>query len=202
MIASLNGTIVALEGGSLVIDVAGVGYQVHISATTARDLRLGASVLIYTSLIVREDGFTLFGFNSVTEQRVFDLLRSVSGVGPKSALAILGELSVDQIFDAVTNDNDAVFKAVSGIGPKTAKLINLTLAGKLGGSSSSATKSKESELSIVIAALTGLGWNERTAADAANQAQKQLSASAPTNDLLKFALSNLGSSKSIGTSDE
>lgn len=202
MIASLNGTIVALERGSAVIDVSGVGYQVLVSRATASELRVGLNTLIFTSLIVREDGFTLFGFTRLEEQRVFDLLRSVTGVGPKSAIAILGELSVTQISDAVARDNDAVFRAVSGIGPKTAKLITLTLAGKLGFSSSNSIGTSNSVTSTVIAALTGLGWNERAATDAAMKSLKQLGTAATTNELLKYSLSNLGSSKSVGASDE
>lgn len=202
MIASLSGTVVALEAGSLVLEVSGVGFQVLVSASTSRSLTLGSSANLHTSLIVREDGFTLFGFSTVTEQRVFDLLRSVTGVGPKSALAILGDLSVDQIIDAVAHENDAAFRSVSGIGPKTAKLISVTLAGKLGASSSSSKGSAGADISEVISALTGLGWNDRTAIEAANRAQKQLGSNAKVNDLLKFALSNLAAAKSVGTTDE
>jgi holliday junction DNA helicase RuvA len=202
VIASLNGTVVALESGSAVIDVSGVGYLVHISNFTANELRVGSTALVHTSLIVREDGFTLFGFLNSTEQRFFDLLRSVTGVGPKSALAIVGEIPVTQIIDAVNSENDSVFKAVSGIGPKTAKLIVLTLAGKLGGSTPSTGQRQGSELVTVITALTGLGWNERTAIDAANMAQKNLGQGSSANELLKLALANLGSTKSIGATDE
>lgn len=202
MIASLNGTVVSLESGNAVIEVSGVGYLVQLTSSTALQLRVNSPAFLFTSFVVREDGFTLFGFATVAEQRVFDLLRSVSGVGPKSALAILGELSVDQIVDAVAAENDAVFKAVSGIGPKTAKLISVTLAGKLGATSASAGKTIANDLSFVINALTGLGWNERSASEAASQASKQLEAGASVNELLKNALSRLGASKSVGASDE
>lgn len=203
MIASLNGSVLALENNNVVVDVSGVGYLVQISASTARGLRLGSNAFLHTSLIVREDGFTLFGFATVAEQKVFDLLRSVSGVGPKSALAILGDLSVDQVIDAVSQDNDSVFRAVSGIGPKTAKLIILTLSGKLVGSSTATVdRGSMSEVSAVVSALTGLGWSERAALEAANSASKQLGVNTSTNAMLKSALANLGASKSIGASDE
>lgn len=202
MIASLNGRVVALESSSAVIDVSGVGYLVQITPTTARTLSVDHSAFLHTALIVREDGFTLFGFTTVAEQKIFDLLRSVSGVGPKSALAILGELSVDQIVDAVAQENDTAFRAVSGIGPKTAKLISVTLAGKLGKSASQTRSASGSDLSVVIAALTGLGWNERNALEAASKASDALGAAASTNNLLKAALAQLGSAKSIGASDE
>lgn len=202
MIASLNGRVLALESASVIIDVAGVGYLVQITPATSLALAVDHSAFLFTSMIVREDGFTLFGFTTVAEQKIFDLLRSVSGVGPKSALAILGELSVDQIIDAVAQENDAAFKAVSGIGPKTAKLISVTLAGKLGNSAARTKSSKNSDLSVVVAALTGLGWNERSAIDAASKASDSLGASASANNLLKAALAQLGSSKSIGASDD
>lgn len=202
MIASLTGKVVALESNSAIVDVSGVGYLVQITQATSMSLKLNSSTLLYTALIVREDGFTLFGFPTLAEQKVFDSLRSVSGVGPKSALAILGQLSVDQIVEAVANENDAAFKAVTGVGPKTAKLISVTLAGKLGGSPRSPLAASGTDLSVVISALTGLGWNERSAIEAANQALASSGNAASTNNLLKSALSHLGSSKSIGGSDE
>lgn len=202
MIASLTGNVVGLESNSAIIDVSGVGYLVQITQATSLSLKLNSGVLLYTALIVRDDGFTLFGFPTLAEQKVFDLLRSVSGVGPKSALAILGELSVDQIVEAVANDNDAAFKAVTGVGPKTAKLISVTLAGKLGASPRSNLAARGTDLSVVISALTGLGWNERSAIEAANNALASVGSAASTNTLLKLALSHLGSSKSIGASDE
>lgn len=202
MIASLNGRVIALESSSAIVEVSGVGYLVQITNATAQNLSIDHSAFLHTTLIVREDGFTLFGFPTVSEQRVFDLLRSVSGVGPKSALAILGELSVEQIIDAVAHENDAAFKSVSGIGPKTAKLISVTLAGKLGTASTSSKTKNNTDLSLVINGLTGLGWNERSAIEAATKASEVLGAGASTNNLLKAALAQLGSSKSIGASDE
>lgn len=202
MIASLAGNVVALEAGSAIIDVAGVGYLVQITSNTAHQLQIGQSTLLNTSLIVREDGFTLFGFTSITEQKVFDLLRSVSGVGPKSALAILGTLTVEQIIDAVGLDNDAAFRSVSGIGPKTAKLIIVTLAGKLVPNQKKVSRKDSAAIGLVVTALTGLGWTERIALEAANQAVRELGESASSNNLLKAALSQLGSSKTVSASDE
>ena len=202
MIASLNGTVVAIETGNAVVDVSGVGYLVQVTATTSRSLNLGESVTLFTSLVVRDDGFTLFGFRSPSEQKVFDLLRSVTGVGPKSALAILGDLSVDQISDAVSSEKDSVFRAVQGVGPKTAKLLILTLSGKLVSSAGNSVSSGAPDLSAVVSALTGLGWNESTASDAASRASRVLGLNAPSNELLKLALANLGASKSVGAADE
>ena len=202
MIASLNGKVIALEPGSAVIDVSGVGYLVSITVPTSKLLSLDTNIHLFTTMIVREDGFSLFGFQNSVDQKIFDLLRSVTGVGPKSALAILSAMSVDQIISSIANEDDASFKQVSGVGPKTAKLIVLTLAGKLGVTSAITPKTNPTELALVVSALAGLGWNERVAQDAAQQSIRQLGSQATTNELLKDALSRLGTSKSVGTSDE
>ncbi len=202
MIASLNGKVIALEPGSAIIDVSGVGYLVSITVPTSKLLSLDTSIHLFTTMIVRDDGFSLFGFPNSVDQKIFDQLRSVTGVGPKSALAILSAMSVDQIINSVANEDDASFKQVAGVGPKTAKLIVLTLAGKLGVARSITPKTNQTELALVVAALAGLGWNERVAQDVAQQSIRQLGSLATTNELLKDALSRLGSSKSVGTSDE
>jgi Holliday junction DNA helicase RuvA len=202
VIASLNGKIIALEPGSAIIDVSGVGYLVSITGPTSNLLSLDTSIHLFTTMIVREDGFSLFGFPNSVDQKIFDLLRSVTGVGPKSALAILSAMSVDQIISSIANEDDASFKQVSGVGPKTAKLIVLTLAGKLGVTSAITPKTNPTELALVVSALAGLGWNERVAQDAAQQSISQLGSQATTNEILKDALSRLGTSKSVGTSDE
>jgi len=202
VIASLNGKVIALEPGSAIIDVSGVGYLVSITGPTSNLLSLDTSIHLFTTMIVREDGFSLFGFPNSVDQKIFDLLRSVTGVGPKSALAILSAMSVDQIISSIANEDDASFKQVSGVGPKTAKLIVLTLAGKLGVTSAITPKTNPTELALVVSALAGLGWNERVAQDAAQQSISQLGSQATTNELLKDALSRLGTSKSVGTSDE
>ncbi len=131
MIASLRGTIAALTAGRAVVEVGGVGYAVAITERHARELRVGEGVRLHTAMIVREDDMSLFGFVDEVELGLFELLRTVSGVGPKSALGVLGTLDADGIARAISEDDDAPFRAVSGIGPKTAKLIVVTLAGKL-----------------------------------------------------------------------
>jgi Holliday junction DNA helicase RuvA len=202
VIASLNGKVVALESGSAIIDVSGVGYLVSLTLPTSNSISIDSNILLYTTMIVREDGFSLFGFLNSVDQRFFDLLRSVTGVGPKSALAILSSMTVDQIISSVASEDDASFKQVSGVGPKTAKLIVLTLAGKLGTPSASAPKTNPTQLAQVVTALCGLGWNERVAQDAAQQSIRQLGSNASVNELLKDALSRLGTSKSVGTRNE
>ena len=198
MIASLRGEVLANSGQALIVDVSGVGYQVFVTADTSREINAGDSVFLYTALIVREDAFTIFGFLDNQELEIFDLLRSVSGVGPKSALGVLSAMTPDQVGIAVKSENDAAFKAVTGIGPKTAKLIVVTLAGKLNGFGIGTTSTKAKSglnLDSVVEALKGLGWPERQAAEAVQAAASSLGESATADSLLRNALSRLGASK-------
>lgn len=141
------------------VEVGGVGYLVQVPKTTFLELALGKSVSLFTSQIFREDSVQLFGFETNEQQELFDLLRSVTGVGPKTALNIISTLSPLEISSAVANDQSAVFEAVSGVGSKTAKLINLTLAGKL----KAATQTKAPIENTLLAALQGLGWSSKIA---------------------------------------
>ncbi|MCX8530290.1 MAG: Holliday junction ATP-dependent DNA helicase RuvA [Rhodoluna sp.] len=163
MIASLRGTVSRTFLGGLVLDVAGVGYLVSVSPALSAGFASGDEAHLHTSYIVREDAHTIYGFATVEELEMFDLLRSVTGVGPKSALGIVSAVGVDEIRNAVAGEQDSVFRAVSGIGPKTAKLITVTLAGKLVGSSNST----DSEL---LSALMGLGYKEAAASAALREA--------------------------------
>jgi holliday junction DNA helicase RuvA len=182
VIASLTGKVLAVSSGTLVIDVSGVGFTVHTTVDAFSSITAGQELSVFTSLVVREDAFTLYGFLEKQQLDVFELLRSVSGVGPKSALAILGELSVDQIAAAVTSESDATFKAVSGIGAKTAKLITLSLAGKL---TSTTTVAGGAQIEQTVSALMGLGWSERQARDAVAQSVRP---GVSNEELLKGAL--------------
>ncbi len=168
MISSLRGTASHVEPDAIVIDVGGVGFAVAVTPQVSRTIRLGDTVSLHTYLIVREDALALFGFAAREELVVFTQLLGVAGVGPKSALGVLATLSVAQIADAVAGDDDAPFRRVSGIGPKTAKLIVVQLAGKLAPvlSSPAGTTAQVPVAAQVVQALAGLGWSERTAAEA------------------------------------
>ena len=193
MIASLSGIVTQLNQSTAVVEVSGIGYLVSITSSTSKTMKLGESVKLHTSMIVREDSHSLFGFLDSLELEAFDLLRSVSGVGPKSALGVLSELTVDQIGSAVQSESDGVFRAVSGIGPKTAKLIVLTLAGKISGVSTNSLRSATSETSEVVAALVGLGWSEQVAKAAVSEVA---SFAKDKQETLKLALKYLASSSS------
>ena len=194
MIALLRGTVVRKDLSSIVLDVSGVGYLVNVSQPSIANYSVGSQIVVNTVQIFREDAVTLYGFDTLDELELFNLLCSVNGVGPKSALGILNHLGVSGIQQAVSAADDAMFKAVSGIGPKTAKLIVLSLTGKLviGDSKPSSTVEVN-----VVTALVNLGYPERLS----RQAVKDALASHPESneaEILKLALGELANTKRIG----
>jgi Holliday junction DNA helicase RuvA len=199
VISSLRGTVLSASGGTAVIEVGGVGLAVQLTPDHVLSLRVGDQAFVHTSLIVREDALQLFGFADLDQLQVFELLNGVSGVGPKSAIGVLAVLSPDQVADAVAADDDAPFRKVSGIGPKTAKLIVVSLTGKLAArrapARAAAAKGAPSAVpDSVIVALVGLGWPEKIAAEAVSDvvAETDESARASVQALLRLSLARLG----------
>jgi len=198
MISSVRGTVLTVAGTVAVIEVGGVGLGIQVTPQHGLTLRIGQEAMLHTALIVREDDLSLFGFATPEELTVFDLLRGVSGVGPKSALGVLATLSPVQIAQAVAAEDDAPFRKVSGIGPKTAKLIAVSLAGKLivpTGSASAPTVSAPGTIAgSVVGALVGLGWKEKVAAQAVDDAADEATAEerASVQALLRLSLARLG----------
>lgn len=197
MISSLHGTAAHVADDSLVVVVGGVGFSVAVTAQLARTVHVGSEVHLHTNLIVREDALSLYGFDSREELTVFTQLISVTGVGPKSALGVLSSLTVPQIAQAVADDDDAPFRRVSGIGPKTAKLIVVQLAGKLAVVPAAAPAAVAAHGQVplqVTQALVGLGWTERTAAEAVASVAENASDAdrASVQALLRLTLALLG----------
>lgn len=193
MIASVRGPVIHADADAVVIEAGGVGLLVAAPPEVTRTARLGEELLLHTALIVREDALSLVGFRTREELATFQLLVGVSGVGPKSALGVLGAMSVDQIAEAVAADDDAPFRRVSGIGPKTAKLIVVQLAGKLAAPvAGRATETSGAVGEQVIAALVALGWAERTATETVTSVLADAPASASVPELLRLALAALG----------
>lgn len=200
MISSLRGTVLSAIGGTAVIEVGGVGFAVQLTPDHVLSLRVGDEAFVHTTLIVREDALQLFGFADLEQLQVFELLNGVSGVGPKSAIGVLSVLSPDQVADAVAADDDAPFRKVSGIGPKTAKLIVVSLAGKLAAARRAparAVKAGGAPSAVpdsVLVALVGLGWPEKVAAEAVADvvAETDESARDSVQTLLRLTLARLG----------
>ncbi|KQZ10007.1 Holliday junction branch migration protein RuvA [Microbacterium sp. MEC084] len=199
MISSLRGTVLHAGADSVIVEVGGVGFSVAVPPDVARTARVGETLALHTSLIVREDSLSLFGFASRDELEVFGAMLSVSGVGPKSALGVLSALTVDQIAAAVAEDDDRPFRKVSGIGPKTAKLIVVQLQGKLAPPAPSAAPAvvPDDVVTRVVTAVAGLGWPERVAGDAVAQAAEAASEAdrASVQALLRLTLALLGPAK-------
>lgn len=197
MISSLHGVVLHATSDQVVIDVGGVGFAVAVPADVAHTATVGEKLLLHTSLIVREDSLSLFGFADRGELEIFGLLISVTGVGPKSALGVLSHLTGDQIAEAVTAEDDAPFRRVSGIGPKTAKLIVLQLTGKVqafAAPSKPIAAGGTDVVSQVAAALIGLGWSEKVAVEAASQTAAEATEGerASVASLLRRTLALLG----------
>ncbi len=174
MIAHLTGTVAGIRLDSAVLDVNGVGYLVHATPGTLGTLRHGATVTLFTSLVVREDAMTVFGFADDDERAVFETVQSVSGVGPRLALAMLAVHSPEALRAAVAGEDLKALERVPGIGRKSAQRIVLELSGKLGapvGTGAAATAgvaagSADARRDEVVAALVGLGWTQKVAEDA------------------------------------
>lgn len=197
MIASLKGTVTRTSIGQIVLDVNGVGYLVNLTLQASSEMNIGKELFLNIAHIVKEDSETLFGFQTLDELEAFQLLCSVNGVGPKSALAVLGQLGVSGIEEAVSTANDDMFRSVSGIGPKTAKLIVLSLTGKLVSGDNSRSSSNSQ---TVINALVGLGYPERQAKTAVESASKD-SSGMSEQELLKRSLAALSLGRKV-TKDE
>jgi Holliday junction DNA helicase RuvA len=197
VIATLNGTVTRTSIGQIVLDVNGVGYLVHLTLPSSSEVSVGLDLFLNIEHVIKEDSETLFGFLTLEELQAFQLLCSVNGVGPKSALAVLGQLGVAGIEEAVVTANDEMFRSVSGIGPKTAKLIVLSLTGKLVSSGSSSTSTNGQN---VVNALIGLGYAERQARGAVESLTKEES-ELPEQELLKRSLAALSLSRKV-TKDE
>lgn len=175
MISFLRGTVAHVGLSTAVIDLNGAGMSVYATPQTLSRLRAGEEGKLYTSLIVREDSLTLFGFATDDEREVFDILLSVSGVGPRLALAVLAVHEPEAIRVAAHNGDSKTFTKVPGIGPKVAGRIVLELAGKLvpHGTAPSAAPAPSGEAvwkPQVVAAMTSLGWSEKDATGSIDKA--------------------------------
>jgi Holliday junction DNA helicase RuvA len=191
MIARLSGILAETTSDTAVIDVAGVGYLVHLSARTLDAIGpIGGKVLILTDLQVREDAWTLFGFGSAHERDAFRALTSIQGVGGRLALAILSVLSPDELARAVAQDDKAMIGRANGVGPKLAARIANELQGKLGvsGLGGAAPAPRGGAASDAMSALANLGFKPAEASAAVNAAQDELGAEASLDALVRLAL--------------
>lgn len=175
MISFLRGTVAHVGLSTAVIDLNGAGMSVFATPQTLSHLKVGTEAKLFTSMIVREDSLTLFGFADDDEREVFDVLLSVSGVGPRLALAVLAVHEPEAIRVAAHTGDGKAFTKVPGIGPKVAGRIVLELAGKLvphgtGQGTAPAVVTNVEWKPQVIAAMTSLGWSEKDASGSIDKA--------------------------------
>ena len=172
MIASVHGTVLAVRLDAAVLEVGGVGLLVQATPATLATLRAGSPATLATTLVVREDSLTLYGFAETDERDVFEVVQTVSGVGPRLALAMLAVHTPDGLRRAVADEDLAALQRVPGIGRKGAQRIVLELGDRLGAPAPRAAVDASTRPSApvdrrdqVVEALVGLGWQARTAAD-------------------------------------
>lgn len=180
MISSLSGTVAAVGLDHAVIEVGGVGFAVRATPGTLAGLRRGETARLATTLVVREDSLTLFGFSSDAGRELFELVQSVSGVGPKIALALLAVLDPDQLRSALATGDTAALTRAPGIGKKGAERLVLELRDKVGvvptvmpsgAAPTTAAAAPSAPASVggagqVVEALVGLGFTAKQAEDA------------------------------------
>lgn len=166
MIARISGTITEITPNYVIIECHGIGYQIHISLQTYSKIQHLKETTLHTQLIVREDAHLLYGFHEPEEKKIFNLLISISGIGPSTAMLMLSALSAHEIQQAIANSNLSLLKSIKGIGTKTAERIIVELKDKISSLPISAehiiapyNKSKEESL----LALVGLGFNKNAA---------------------------------------
>jgi Holliday junction DNA helicase RuvA len=165
MIGHLEGTVKSLRAGGAIISVQGVGYKIALSKHTLAHLTLGSTTGIWTYLAVRESALDLYGFQSESELHFFELLLTVPGVGPKSALAILDIASAETLRGAIAKGNAEYLTKVSGIGRKTAEKIILELRDKVGVGAEETLEAFEGDAEA-LEALRALGYSPGEARDA------------------------------------
>ena len=194
MIYYVSGPVTVLEPGLAVIDCGGVGYGCRVTAYTAAQLKLDKPAKLYITESIREDAHDLYGFISREEQRCYELLTSVTGVGPKAAMAILSSGGPQNFTLAVMTGDEKMLTAAQGIGKKIAQRIILELKDKIGGGgveldfstgpAVAAPVQSGSNVALATAALQELGYSQAEI----NTALKGVDASATTEEMVRHAL--------------
>ncbi len=189
MIATLSGTVKSLTPDRAIIEVGGVGMNVLINAHTSNSLTVGAPANLFTSLVVREDSLTLFGFSDEPSRVLFELVQTVSGIGPKVALSILGALTPSELAHAVNTENISAIEKVPGIGKKGAQRLILELKSKISdfGQGSYTRSHQPVWREQLTSALISLGFSAKDSDDAINSVLSDI----PQEEIAKMELGEL-----------
>lgn len=189
MIGHLSGTVVAVELDHLILSAGGVGYKLFSTQETLAGLQTGVATELWTHLAVRENALDLYGFATREALHFFELLLSVSGIGPRSALSVLGIAQVETLRAAIASGDPGYLTKVAGIGKKTAEKIVLELSGKVGVASEEASAARQGD-EDALAALTGMGYTVAEAREALRAVPRDI---ADSGERLRAALKSLGS---------
>lgn len=192
MISYLEGKVLNKGNGYVIIKVGDIGYQVFVNPVIFADLNIGQEVEFYTHQYVREDALDLYGFKSIEELEMFELLLSISGIGPKSALGVLSIASIEDIKESIARGDSALLTKVSGIGRKTAERVVLELREKIKESVYTKQQTRDSGIAASadeIDALMALGYSMSQARDALRNVDKKVKDS---GERIKQALQKLG----------
>ena len=197
MIASVRGAVEYAGLDRVVIDVGGVGTLVHTTPATAASCRPGQQAALSTTLVVREDSLTLYGFDTPQERDMFETVQTVAGVGPRLALAMLSVLGPTEVAAAVHASDIRTLTKVPGIGPKGAERMVLELRDRIGAPHGAAPGRVVSAAAPpwkdqVTEALVGLGWSAKQAADAVDAVAPGLEEQPDVSVVLRSALRELG----------
>ena len=189
MIATLSGTVKSLTPDRAIIEVGGVGMNVLINAHTSNSLTVGAPANLFTSLVVREDSLTLFGFSDEPSRVLFELVQTVSGIGPKVALSILGALTPSELAHAVNTENISAIEKVPGIGKKGAQRLILELKSKINdfGQGLYTRSHQPVWREQLTSALISLGFSAKDSDDAINSVLSDI----PQEEIAKMELGEL-----------
>lgn len=198
MIAHISGELVRVEADYVVIDVGGVGYKVYAPLSVMAELpKPGARVKLHTYTHVKEDAITLYGFRDTDQQNLFELLLTVTGVGPKVALNILSVLSVENIAEAISREDHLSLNRVPGVGNKMAQRITLELREKMGTlawverAKAAAAPAERAVVQDVVDGLAALGYDRQAARRAAEDALLSAKDRKDTSEVLRLALRKL-----------
>ncbi|MCR1783090.1 Holliday junction branch migration protein RuvA [Nocardioides carbamazepini] len=195
MIAFVRGNVAALTLTSAVVEVGGVGLELMCTPGTLAQLRTGSSAMLPTSMVVREDSLTLFGFADEEEKTIFELVQTASGVGPKLAQAIVAVLSPDGVRNAIASDDVRTLTKVPGIGQKGAQRIILELKDRIGAAtgatSGGAVAGAAAWRDQVHQGLVGLGYNAKDADKAVDAVAGEAGPAPDVRALLRAALRSL-----------
>jgi len=190
MIGFIEGKIIEKKGSKVIVSANGVGYLISVPLSVADKLQNSSNTGLFTYLAVRENSLDLYGFLDASDKSLFELLLTVSGIGPKTALGVMNTASSSQIEKSVVEQNPSYLTKVAGVGKKISEKIVLELKGKM------IANSKDNSLgdvdSDVVEALVSLGYSQKQARDAVRDLPNDVIGA---NEKIKFALKNLNPKK-------